>query len=45
VPDARGLLVEQRRGADAVGVVMRVDEVVDLVAHAVGGRDLIDGSL
>ena len=28
-----------------VGVVMGVDEMVDLVADAVGGGDLVDGAL
>ena len=45
VPDARDVLVEQRGRAGVVGVVVRVDEVGDLVAHAVGGGDLVDGPL
>jgi hypothetical protein len=41
VPDARDVLVEQRgRGrTGVVGVVVRVDEMSDRVADAVGGRD------
>ena len=34
-------LVEQRRRAGVVGVVVRVDEMTHLVAHAVGGGDLV----
>jgi len=45
VPDARSVLVEQRCRADVVGVVVRVDEVVDLVADAVLRRDLVDRAL
>ena len=45
VPDANDVPVEQRGGAGVVGVVVRVDEVGDLVAHAVGGGDLVDGAL
>src|SRR5919204_6728008 len=45
VSDARDVLVEQRGRAGVVGVVVRVDEVCDLVADAVGGRDLVDGAL
>ncbi len=45
VADARHLRVEQGRRADVVGVVVRVDEVVDLIADAVGRRDLVDRAL
>jgi hypothetical protein len=44
VPDAGHVLVEERSRADVVGVVVRVDEVGDLVAGAVRGRDLVDGA-
>jgi hypothetical protein len=44
VADAGDVLVEQRRCPDVVGVVMRVDQVVDLVADAVRRRDLVDGT-
>src|SRR4029450_1513928 len=36
---------EQRRRADVVRVVVGIDEVVDLVADAVCGCDLVDGPL
>ena len=36
---------EQRRGAEVIGMVVRVDDVGHLVGHAVGGRDLVDGAL
>ena len=45
VPDAGDVLVEQRGRAGVVGVVVRVDEVSDLVADAVGGRDFVDRPL
>ena len=45
VSDANDVLVEQEGRAGVVGVVVRVDEVGDLVAHAVGGGDLVDGPL
>ena len=45
VPDAGDVLVEQGRCAGVVGVVVRVDEVGDLVADAVCRRDLVDGPL
>ena len=45
VPDPGDVAVEQRGGAGVVGVVVRVDEVGDLVADAVGGGDLIHGAL
>jgi hypothetical protein len=45
VPDPGDVAVEQRGGAGVVGVVVRVDEVRDLVADAVGGGDLIHGAL
>ena len=45
VPDAGHVLVEQRRRTDVVGMVMRVDEVLDLVADAVRGGDLVDRAL
>jgi len=45
VPDPGHVLVEQRRCADVVAVVVRVDEVVDLVADAVGSGDLVDRAL
>jgi hypothetical protein len=45
VPDPRDALVEERGGSDVVGVMVRVDEVVDLVADAVGGGDLVDRPL
>ena len=45
VADARDVLVEQRGRADVVGVVVRVDEVLDLVADAVRGGDLVDRAL
>src|SRR5262249_36632977 len=41
-PDAAHVPAEQRGGAGVVGVVVRVDEVRQGAAHAVGGRDLID---
>ncbi len=44
VPDPRDVLVEQRGRAGMVGVVMRVDQVADLVRHAVHGGDLVHGS-
>ena len=43
VSDADDVLVEQGGRAGVVGVVVRVDEVGHLVAHAVGGGDLVDG--
>src|SRR2546429_7179801 len=45
VADARHVLVEERGCTDVVGVVVRVDEVVDLVADAVRRRDLVDRAL
>ena len=45
VSDAGDVLVEQERRAGVVGVVMRVDEVRDLVADAVRGGDLVDRPL
>jgi hypothetical protein len=45
VSDARDVLVEQRRRAGVVGVVVRMDEVDHLVADAVCRCDLVDGSL
>ena len=45
VPDARDAFVKQRGRAGVVGVVVGVDEVRDLVAHAVGGGDLVDRAL
>jgi hypothetical protein len=45
VSDARDVLVEEEGCAGMVGVVVRVDEVGDLVAHAVCRRDLVDGPL
>jgi len=45
VPDAGDVLVEQGGRAGVVGVVVRVDEVRHLVAHAVGGGDLVHGPL
>ena len=45
VPDAGDVLVEEGRCAGVVGVVVRVDEMSDLVADAVGRRDLVDGPL
>ena len=45
VPDPGDVPVEQRGGADVVGVVVGVDEVLDLVADAVGGGDLVDRAL
>src|SRR6266550_2922878 len=45
VPDARDVLVEEERRAGVVGVVMGVDEVLDLVADAVRSCDLVDGPL
>jgi hypothetical protein len=44
VPDANDL-VEQRGRAGVVGVMVRVDEVRDFVAHAVRGGDLVHGPL
>jgi demethoxyubiquinone hydroxylase (CLK1/Coq7/Cat5 family) len=41
VPDSGDICAEQRRGAGVVGVVMRVDQVGDLAAHAVCGGDLV----
>ena len=45
VADPDHVAAEQRRGAEVVGVVVRVDDVGHLVGHAVGGRDLVDGAL
>src|SRR5439155_22647541 len=45
VPDANDAGVEERGRASVIGVVVRVDEVGDLVAHPVRGRDLVYGSL
>ena len=45
VSDADDVVVEQEGRAGVVGVVVRVDEVGDLVGHAVGGGDLVDGPL
>ena len=45
VSDAGDVLVEEGRRAGVVGVVVRVDEVRDLVADAVGRGDLVDGPL
>ena len=45
VSDAGDVLVEEERRAGVVGVVVRVDEVRDLVADAVRGGDLVDGAL
>src|SRR6201999_4012142 len=45
VPDPFYVSAEQRRGSDVVGVVVRVDDVGDLVGHAVSGGDVIDGAL
>ncbi len=45
VADPGDVPVEQRRGAHVVGVVVRVDEVLDLVADAVGGGYLVDRPL
>jgi len=44
-PDPGDISIEQRRGAGVVGVVVRVDQVGDLVAHAVCGGDLVHGAL
>ena len=45
VADANHACVEQRGRAGVVGVVVRVDQVGDGVADAVGGGDLVDGPL
>jgi hypothetical protein len=45
VPDAYDVAPEQRGRAGVIGVVMRVDEVRDPIAGAVGGGDLIDRPL
>jgi hypothetical protein len=45
VPDAGDVPGKQRRRADVVGVVVRVDQVVDLVADAVRGGDLVDRAI
>lgn len=45
VPDASDLPVEQRGRAGVVGVMVRVDEVSHLVAHAIGGGDRVDRAL
>ena len=45
VPNPDHAAPEQRRRADMVGMVMRVDDVGHLVGHASAGRDLIDGAL
>ncbi len=45
VTDARDVFVEQRGGTRVVGVVVGVNEVRDLIRHAVGRGDLIDGPL
>src|SRR5215831_11637686 len=42
MPDADHVPVEQGGRAGVVGVVVRIDEVRHGVAHAVGGRHLID---
>jgi hypothetical protein len=43
--DPRHVPAEQRRGAQVVGVVVRVDDVGHLVRHAAGRGDLVDGAL
>jgi hypothetical protein len=45
VSDARDVFVEEGRRAGMVGMVVRVDEMSDLVADTVGGRDLVDSPL
>jgi hypothetical protein len=45
VPDANDVLVEQRGRAGVIRMVVRVDEVSHLVAHAVGGGNLVHGPL
>ena len=45
VPDPDDVLAEERGRAGMVRVMVGVDEVRDLVAHAVGLRDLVDRSL
>src|SRR6266849_381829 len=45
MPDAHDFLAEQRRRAPMIGVVMRVHEVRDLVAHAVLGGNLVHRAL
>jgi hypothetical protein len=39
------VLVEEERRPGVVGVMVRVDDVGDRVAHAVRRRDLVDGAL
>src|SRR6266550_7797412 len=41
MPDARDVLAEQRRRATMIRVMVRVDEILHLVADAVGGGDLV----
>jgi hypothetical protein len=45
VADADEVALEQRRGPEVVGVVVRVHEEGDLVGHSVLGGDLVDGPL
>jgi hypothetical protein len=45
VPHSDHVAAEQRRCADVVGMVVRVDDVGHLVGHAGVGRDLVDGAL
>src|SRR5712672_1951166 len=45
MPDARDVLAEQRRRATMIRVVVSVDEILHLVADAVGGGDLVDRAL
>ena len=45
MPDAHHVPVEQRGRAGVVRVVVRVDEVLDLVADAVRRCDLVDRAL
>ena len=45
VPDPHDVLAEERGRAGVVRVMVGVDQVGHLVAHAVGSRDLVDRSL
>ena len=42
VPDADHVRAEQGRGADVIGVRMRVDHVSNRAGHPIGGGDRID---
>jgi hypothetical protein len=44
VADTGDVLVEERRCSDVICVMMRIDEMRDLVAHAILRRDLVDSA-